>query len=124
MNRECPVCLEAFTTEIPAKGPSISGYPSDCPHCICEECGDQLCVNGPPFRCPICRRDYTQWFVDEFCYTPPLLDASMPREEIHQILDYLWPSIEAVADVGLMQAALEIMHLTSETNVSGAASRP
>jgi hypothetical protein len=119
MNRECPVCLEAFTTENPAKGPSISGYPSDCPHCICEACGDQLCVNGPPFQCPICRRDYTQWFVDEFCYTPP-----PPLEELRRLVFELWPHFEATAAVGLMEAALEILHQASESNAPGAASRP
>ncbi len=111
MNDECPICLEAFTEERPAKGPSLSGCSTECSHCICEQCGDDICEMGmmPPFACPICRRDYTQWFVDEFCWQPPLLRPTMSHEQLCQIVEFLWPQIENSGDAGLMEACLRIL---------------
>ena len=68
---DCPICLEPFDAENPAAGPSLDDAPGTCcPHYLCEPCGERLAQGAPPFRCPICRDDYTAWFVDHFCWTP------------------------------------------------------
>ena len=62
----CPVCYESYSPENPAKGPG-----GECPHSMCEAC----CIRTaefmhPPFQCPECRRDITDWLVSNFPQPP------------------------------------------------------
>ena len=103
---ECPICLEPFSETNPPKGPSLAGRPSDCRHCICKRCGNRNYeTSDPPFACPVGRRDYTQWFVDEFHW--PML---LTKEQLRGIVERAWPQIEASGNADLMQAALRILH--------------
>ncbi len=81
---DCPICLEPYGVERPAVGPS------GCTHCFCEPCGFEMCRAGRPFRCAICRQDYTEWFVDTFCWLPPeYTDAAEIRQFVSAALELL-----------------------------------
>ena len=68
INMECPICLEAYSRQNPARGPEEC-MPAACQHSICQQCCMRL-VDGAwhPFKCPICRRDNSEWFKREFSF--------------------------------------------------------
>ena len=85
---ECPVCLEPYGVERPAVGPS--GFNNGCTHSFCEPCGFEMRRAGRPFRRAICRGDYTEWFVDTFCWLPPeYTDAAEIRQFVSDALGLL-----------------------------------
>ena len=65
-NSMCPVCYESYSPANPAKGPG-----GECVHSMCEACCTRTAeFMRPPFQCPECRRDITDWLVREFPQPP------------------------------------------------------
>jgi hypothetical protein len=63
----CPICLEAYTSQKMKDGIRCSDIPSNCSHYCCERCwyviwGQQNDTNN----CPICKRDITMWLSTHY----------------------------------------------------------
>ena len=62
----CPICFEDYSVENPARGPE-ERMPAACQHSICFHCCVQIeATTWFPFKCPICRRNNSSWFMCEF----------------------------------------------------------
>jgi len=75
---ECPVCYEEYSDERPAKTPG-----GECRHSACKDCWKAIGERDGPVRCSECRRDVTDWFMDEIAEVVPLANIWtewMPRE--------------------------------------------
>lgn len=61
----CPICLEAYDRELGRLQDGIrnSDFESNCPHWCCCMCLEEMYKQhgGIECRCPICKRDITDW---------------------------------------------------------------
>lgn len=66
----CPICLEAYDRELGRLQDGIrnSTYESNCPHWCCCMCLDEMYKqsDGDKCRCPICKRDITDWMKEQY----------------------------------------------------------
>ena len=60
---ECPICMEKMKK---ARSPLLGDYPTSCRHFCCRECWLDIFTAGPPWKCPVCREDVSQWLGHEF----------------------------------------------------------
>lgn len=81
----CPICLEEYSKENPAKGPSIRRE-HECRHSVCSQCFERIrqTTKEPPFRCPECRRDITLWFLQEIHWDKAYAAMARAEEQISQ----------------------------------------
>jgi len=102
---DCPICLEPFSAErLPI------GCPTVCAHTFCEPCGNALRDGTPPFRCAICRADYTEWFIDRFCWMPP---GYIEGADFHAFMEAALAAFEAQGvEPELLEIGRRIMRLT------------
>ena len=75
--RECPICFRAYSWERLRMSPG-----GTCSHGFCQPCGEALAkaTKELPFRCPLCRQDITNWFVDQFDWKSSAVREEEERE--------------------------------------------
>ncbi len=64
---ECPICMQPFSEERPARGPITGDRPTTCRHFVCK-CGwvqNARQEGGNELRCAICREDITGWMISQ-----------------------------------------------------------
>ena len=74
---ECPVCYEDYSAERPAESPG-----NECRHSACRGCWIGIAERDYPVRCPVCRHDVTEWFLEDIADMGPPLHRTerMSRE--------------------------------------------
>ena len=81
--RDCPICFRAYTWD------RLQAKPSEgkCAHGFCEECGEAMAeaMLSTPFKCPMCRADITEWFVERFEWISPVLTRRAGIEQMKHV---------------------------------------
>ena len=63
----CPICLDAYTSQKQRDGIRCSDIPSNCSHYCCESCWYVIWgQHNDTNNCPICKRDITMWLSTHY----------------------------------------------------------
>ena len=63
----CPICLDAYTSQKQKDGIRCSDIPSNCSHYCCESCWYVIWgQHNDTNNCPICKRDITMWLSTHY----------------------------------------------------------
>jgi len=77
MEMECPVCYEDYSAERPAESPG-----GECRHSACRRCWLGIGERDDAVRCPVCRHDVTDWFLDHIAEVQPLPQPEWMAQEL------------------------------------------
>lgn len=73
--KECPICYREYGMQPCGErflckdgvDNSMHRDENSCPHYFCVGCLQDLCEkNEPPYSCPLCRVDITEWLLENY----------------------------------------------------------